>query len=61
MDSPPMREAHNAVLPRVSAFIARIPLRAALWARIKAFSETEEARSLGPVGARCMAFSQMIQ
>ncbi len=52
MDSPPMREAHNAVLPRVSAFIARIPLRAALWARIKAFSETEEARSLGPVGAR---------
>ncbi len=51
-DTPALREAHNAVLPRVSAFFARIPLRPALWARLRAFSETPEARALGPVRAR---------
>ena len=35
-DSPELREAHNAVLPKVSAFFARIPLNAALWLRLKA-------------------------
>ncbi len=31
-DSPELREAHNRVLPRVSSFLAGIPLRPALWA-----------------------------
>lgn len=35
-DSPPLREAHSAMLPEVSAFFARIPLNAALWQRLKA-------------------------
>src|SRR5262245_55021765 len=37
-DSPPLREAHNAMLPRVSAFYASIPLNAALWERLKTFA-----------------------
>ena len=35
-DSPALREAHNALLPQVSAFFARIPLNAGLWLRLKA-------------------------
>ncbi len=35
-DSPELRAAHNAALPRVSAFQASIPLNAALWLRLKA-------------------------
>ncbi len=34
-DSPALREAHNTVLPKVSAFFARIPLNAGLWLRLK--------------------------
>src|SRR5678816_1145750 len=34
-DSAPLREAHNAMLPRVSAFFASIPLNGALWERLK--------------------------
>jgi oligopeptidase A len=51
-DSPQLREAHNKVLPRVSAFSASIPLRPALWARLKAFAALPEAGRLGPVRAR---------
>src|SRR5688500_1748695 len=32
-DSPELRVAHNAMLPKVSAFFARIPLNAELWRR----------------------------
>ena len=35
-DAPALREAHNAMLPKVSAFFARIPLNAALWLHLKA-------------------------
>jgi len=35
-DSPTLREAHNAMLPAVSSFFARIALNPALWARLKA-------------------------
>ncbi len=35
-DAPALREAHNAMLPKVSAFQAGIPLNAALWERLKA-------------------------
>src|ERR1700722_9280872 len=45
-DSPALREAHNRVLPRVSAFLAGIPLRAALWARLRAFAALPEAGAL---------------
>jgi oligopeptidase A len=51
-DSPALREAHNAKLPEVSAFFARIPLNAALWTRLKAFAMSRDAGSLGGVRKR---------
>jgi oligopeptidase A len=37
-DAPALREAHNAMLAKVSAFQARIPLNEPLWVRLKAAS-----------------------
>jgi oligopeptidase A len=54
-DSPQLREAHNKVLPRVSAFYARIPLRPALWERLREFAQSPGAASAPPVRARFMA------
>ncbi len=54
-DSPPLREAYNRVLPRVSAFFARIPLRPALWAKLRSFGDSPGAGSLPPVRARFVA------
>ena len=51
-DSPALREAHNAVLPKVSAFFASIPLNAALWARLKAGAESTSGRAAEGVWAR---------
>ncbi|MBW8782245.1 MAG: M3 family metallopeptidase [Verrucomicrobia bacterium] len=51
-DSPALREAHNALLPAVSAFYARIPLNAALWARLKAFAATPAAVALTGIHRR---------
>ncbi|HEY4990426.1 MAG TPA: M3 family metallopeptidase [Opitutaceae bacterium] len=53
-DSPQLREAHNRSLPKVSAFLASIPLRPALWARLRGYSDTTAARSLTGVRARFM-------
>jgi oligopeptidase A len=41
-----LREAYNAVLPEMSAFWSRLPLNQALWGRIRAFGETDEAAGL---------------
>ena len=51
-DSPPLREAHNAMLPKVSAFSARIPLNAPLWQRLKAVAESPAAASLTGIHRR---------
>jgi oligopeptidase A len=51
-DAPPLRDAHNAVLPKVSAFYASIPLNPALWARVKAGAESESGRAAEGVWAR---------
>jgi oligopeptidase A len=51
-DAPALREAHNQMLPLVSAFYARIPLRAALWARLKACAESPAAGALTGVRRR---------
>ena len=40
------REAYNATLPKVTEFYSKVPLNSGLWDRIKAYSETEEAKSL---------------
>jgi len=45
-ETPALREAYNAVLPEMSAFWSRLPLNEGLWQRVRAFADTEEARSL---------------
>ncbi len=51
-DSPALREAHNAMLSKVSAFFAKIPLNAALWARLKTFGGSPEGKALPGIHAR---------
>ncbi|HRJ46842.1 MAG TPA: M3 family metallopeptidase [Opitutaceae bacterium] len=51
-DSPPWREAYNAMLPKVSAFYARIPLDAELWLRLKAFADSPAAAAVQGVHRR---------
>ncbi|MFH1497661.1 MAG: M3 family metallopeptidase [Verrucomicrobiota bacterium] len=53
-DSPELRAAHNAMLPKVSAFYARIPLNPALWARLKAFAESPAAAEITGVHRRLL-------
>ena len=53
-DAPPLREAHNAMLPRVSAFYASIPLNAALWERLKRFAESPAAATVQGIWRRFM-------
>ncbi len=53
-NSPALREAHNAMLPKVSAFRAKIPLMEPLWDLIETYSKTEEARGLTGVRKRCL-------
>ncbi len=45
-DSPAWRAAHNAMLPQVSAFFARIPLNPELWLRLKAAAAHASAAGL---------------
>ncbi|MFA5263305.1 MAG: M3 family metallopeptidase [Opitutaceae bacterium] len=52
VDSPALREAHNAVLPEVSAFFAGIPLNAELWKRLRAFADTPIAAEITGVRKR---------
>ncbi len=51
-DSPELRAAHNAMLPQVSAFYARIPLNPGLWLRLKAFAESAPAATLQGIRRR---------
>ncbi len=51
-DSPALRDAHNAMLPKVSAFYARIPLNAPLWHRLKAFAMSPAAKALTGIHRR---------
>jgi oligopeptidase A len=51
-DSPALREAHNLMLPRVSAFYASIPLNPALWTRLKAFAESPAAQQVTGIHRR---------
>jgi len=51
-DSPPVREAHNRMLPPVSAFYAKIPLNAELWRRLKTFAGSPAAAELRGIHRR---------
>jgi oligopeptidase A len=52
MSSPELRAAYETVQPEVSAFYARIPLNPELWAAVKQFAGTDEARALMGVRRR---------
>ena len=51
-DEPALRAAHSEVLPRVTAFFARIPLNPDLWARLRAFAASPAAAALTGVNRR---------
>ncbi len=51
-DSPALRDAHNAMLPKVSAFYASIPLNPALWLRLKAVAGSPEVAALTGINRR---------
>ena len=51
-NSPELRDAHNAMLPKVSEFFASIPLNEALWKTLKAFGESRTTDKLSPTKQR---------
>lgn len=51
-NSPELREAHNAMLPKVSEFFSSIPLNEALWNTLKAFGESPAVQALSPTKKR---------
>jgi oligopeptidase A len=51
-ETPALRDAYNAVLPDISRFWSGIPLHEGLWARMKAYAATEEARGLEGIRRR---------
>ncbi|KXU36089.1 oligopeptidase A [Cephaloticoccus capnophilus] len=53
-DSPALRQAHNAMLPQVSAFYSSIPLNPELWRRLKAFNESAAAGEVQGIERRLM-------
>jgi oligopeptidase A len=53
-NSPELREAHGQMLPKVSAFRAKIALNESLWDLIRTFNNTEQARTLTGVRARAL-------
>ena len=53
-DSPELRQAYNAMLPKVSAFQAGIPLHAELWLRVKAAAAHPSAATLPPESRRLL-------
>jgi oligopeptidase A len=53
-DAPALRDAHNAALPKVSAFLAGIPLRSDLWLRLKAFADSPAAAAVQGVHRRLL-------
>ncbi len=53
-NSAELREAHNAMLPKVAAFRAKIPLNDHLWDVIETYSVTDEARDLTGIRKRLL-------
>lgn len=53
-NSAEMREAHNDMLPAVSAFEAKVFLDSKLWHIIQEFARSEDAKSLPPIDSRLL-------
>lgn len=47
-----LREAYNAVLPKISTFWSSIPLHEGLWKRLRAYADTPEAKALSGIRRR---------
>lgn len=54
-NSSELREAHNAMLPKVTEFYAKIPLNDALWATLKSFGTSAAIEQLSPTKQRSIA------
>jgi oligopeptidase A len=54
-NSPELRAAHNAMLPKVSEFFASIPLNEALWETLKAYGVESAAENLSATKQRYIA------
>lgn len=57
VSTPELREAWNAAQPAVSSFYSSIPLHEGLWRALTGFAATDEARALGGVRARYLAWT----
>lgn len=53
-NAPALREAHNAMLPSVSSFYAKIPLNPHLWDLLLTYSKTEQAKALTGIRRRAL-------
>ena len=53
-NSPALREAHNQMLPAVTAFFAKIPLNPDIWDLLLTYSKTEQARALTGLQRRAL-------
>ncbi|MEO6874167.1 MAG: M3 family metallopeptidase [Opitutaceae bacterium] len=51
-DAPALRDAHNAMLQKVTAFYAKIPLNADLWLRLRTLAESPAGRALTGIHRR---------
>jgi len=51
-NSPELRKAHNAMLPKISEFFAGIPLNEALWSTLKAYGGQSASARLSPAKRR---------
>ena len=51
-NSPELRAAHNAMLPKVSEFFASIPLNESLWKTLRAYSVESRDEDLSPTKRR---------
>ncbi|MEQ1856762.1 MAG: M3 family metallopeptidase [Longimicrobiales bacterium] len=54
-ETPELREAYNAVLPKITAFWSRLPLNGALWSRVKSYAATPDAQALEGIERRHLA------
>src|SRR4051794_10127563 len=45
--TPEIRDAHNAVQPKVSAFYSSLPLNQDLWKAIQRYASSDDANTLG--------------
>jgi oligopeptidase A len=54
-ETPPLREAFNAVLPDITRFWSRLPLNEGLWKQVRSFADTPEGRNLEGIRARHLA------